>query len=162
MMRGNLSERNLFPRTSSKKLSRKKERLKIHETRRGDHRSSIFCVFEMYFLTTKSKYCIIKGRKRVLLWYGIFLVDIFICISAGGVADLFCGAPKREEPSTFSLQSFLLCVGRADLRATHACIPLACVSVWCWNREVASRKTAKSQSAYYTFGVCEPLIFVLF
>ena len=161
-MRGNLSERNLFPRTPSKKLSHKKGRLKTHETRRGDHRSSIFCVFEMYFLTTKSKYCIIKGRKRVLLRYGIFLADIFICISAGGVAHLFCDAPKREESRPFPRQPFLLCVGRADLRAFDVGISFACIFVRYWNWEVASRKTAKSQSTYYTFGVRESLIFVLF
>ena len=161
-MWGKLSERNLFPRTPSQKLSHKKGRLKTHETRRGDHRSPVFCVFEMYFLTFCGKYCIIKGRKRVLLRYGIFLADIFICISAGGVAHLLCSAPKREELSPFSRQSFLLCVGRADLRAPHACLSFAGVLVRCWNWKMASRKTAQSKSAYYTFGVCEPLIFVLF
>ena len=156
----NLFDYNFYPNGNS--ANHKKGRLKTHETRRGDHRSSIFCVFEMYFLTFCGKYCIIKGRKRVLLRYGVFLADIFICISAGGVAHLFCGTPKREESRAFSRQSFLLCVGRADLRAPHACLSFAGVLVRHGTWEVASRKTAKSQSTYHTFGVREPLIFVLF
>ena len=121
-----------------------------------------FCVFKMYFLTLSGKYCIIKAMKESSLQNGIFFSHFFICIFTRCVDYLFCHTEKREESHTFSRQPFLLCVGRTYLRALDACISLTCVFIRYWNREMASRKTAPSKNTYYTFGLREPFIFVLF
>ena len=93
---------------------------------------------------------------------GIFLADIFICISAGGADHLLYHTPKGEEPCIVSRKPLLLCVGRTYLRDLDACLSLTCVFIRYWNREMASRKTAPRKDTYHSFGLREPFIFVLF
>ena len=119
-------------------------------------------VFLTYSLTTKREYCIIKERKRAFLAYGIFLSHFFICISARGLADLLHYTAQREEPCAFSPQHFVLCVGRAHLRAFNACIFDARVFFRAAYWNIPQGKAKARKAIYRAFGMRQPILFVLF
>ena len=119
-------------------------------------------IFEDVFLDNKAQILYNKRKKESSLWYGIFLADIFVCISTGGAAYLFCYTAKGEEPCAFSRQPFLLRVGRTDLCTPHVRIADNCIFIWHWNWKVASRKTETCKVLHGFVGVCQSFFFVLF
>ena len=159
-MWGNLFWKKGFPAPLPKNfLTKEKVKISKHV---GATVGRPFLYFCMYSLTTKCKYCIIKGRKRALREYGIFLSAVFICIFAGGVAHLLYHAAKREEFGIVFGQSPFLCMGRADIRAFNASFVNLGIFAWHFHWQKPQWEPTSRKGAHRTFGVCQSLVFVLF